>query len=76
MCDVLDRVEKKGKEIGREEGRKEGRAEGRKEGRAEQAKATAIRMFERGLSIDLIADAIGFSIETVKEWLSAPSQNK
>ncbi len=34
-CDVLDRVENRGIEIGREEGRKEGREEGRKEGKTE-----------------------------------------
>ena len=35
MCDVLDRIEEKGREEGRAEGRVEGREEGREEGRAE-----------------------------------------
>ena len=52
------------------EGHKEGRAEGRAEGREEQAKATAVRMKQKGLSLEDIADSIGFSIETVKKWLT------
>ena len=52
------------------EGHKEGRAEGRAEGREEQAKATAVRMKQKGLSLEDIADSIGFSIETVKNWLT------
>ena len=52
------------------EGHKEGRAEGRAEGREEQAKATAVRMKQKGLSLEDIADSIGFGIETVKNWLT------
>ena len=52
------------------EGHKEGRAEGRAEGREEQAKATAVRMKQKGLSLEDIAYSIGFSIETVKSWLT------
>ena len=37
-CDVLDRVENRGIEIGRKEGREEGRKEGREEGRKEGRK--------------------------------------
>nr|WP_243107363.1 helix-turn-helix domain-containing protein [Clostridium sp. TM06-18] len=40
------------------------------EGRKEQAKATAIRLNQKGLPIEDIADSIGFSIETVKNWLT------
>lgn len=40
------------------------------EGREEQAKATAIRLKQKGLPIEDIADSIGFSIETVKNWLT------
>ena len=54
-------IENKGKEIGR--------AEGRAEGREEQAKATAIRMSKKGLPVEMIADAIGFSIDEVKAWI-------
>ena len=44
-------------------------AEGRAEGREEQAKATAIRMSKKGLPVEMIADAIGFSIDEVKAWI-------
>ena len=40
------------------------------EGREEQDKATAIRLNQKGLPIEDIADSIGFSIETVKNWLT------
>ena len=82
MCNLSDAIENKGREegreegeaIGREAGRKEGeaigRTEGRKEGVVEQAKATAIRMNKKGLSLEDIAEAIDFNIETVKKWLA------
>ena len=40
------------------------------EGREEQAKSTAIKLNQKGLPIEDIADSIGFSIETVKNWLT------
>lgn len=61
MCNLGSAIENKGKEIGR--------AEGRAEGREEQAKATAIRMSKKGLPVEMIADAIGFSIDEVKAWI-------
>ena len=68
---------RKGEAIGREAGRKEGeaigRTEGRKEGVMEQARATAIRMNKKGLSLEDIAEAIDFNIETVKKWLAPVS---
>ena len=74
MCNLSSAIENKGKEIGRQEGLQEGRQEGRQEGlqegRQEQAKATAIRMNQKGLPIEVIADSVGFSIETVKEWIA------
>lgn len=57
MCNLGSAIENKGKEIGREEGREE------------QAKATAIRMSKKGLPVEMIADAIGFSIDEVKAWI-------
>ena len=62
MCNLSSAIENKGKEIGRQEGLQEGRQE--------QAKATAIRMNQKGLPIEVIADSVGFSIETVKEWIT------
>lgn len=44
------------------------RAEGKLEGEKKQAKETAIRLKEKGFSFEDIAEVIGFSVETVKEW--------
>ena len=57
MCNLGSAIENKGKEIGRAEGREE------------QAKETAIRMSKKGLPVEMIADAIGFSIDEVKAWI-------
>lgn len=62
MCKVMEDL--------RNESYAEGRKEGRAEGREEQAKATAVRMKQKGLSLEDIAYSIGFSIETVKSWLT------
>ena len=73
MCNLSDAIENRGREEGREEGEAIGREAGRKEGVIEQAKATAIRMNKKGLSLEDIAEAIDFNIETVKKWLAPMS---
>lgn len=39
------------------------------EGRESQAKDTAVRMNEKGISIEEIAEIVGFSADKVKKWL-------
>lgn len=53
-----------------EELRVESFTEGREEGRVEQAKATALKMSQKGMSIDEISELVRFSIKTVTEWLA------
>lgn len=50
--------------------RDESYAEGHAEGREEQAQMTAKNLYEQGLTIEQIARAIGFSMETVEKWLT------
>ena len=57
MCDVLDRVENKG------------RAEGRAEGEMKRAKETAHNLYSMGMSDEFIAKAVNVSIELVRQWL-------
>ena len=65
MCNLSDAIENMGRE--------KGEAIGHKAGVMEQAKATAIRMNKKGLSLEDIAEAIDFNIETVKKWLAPVS---
>ena len=69
MCNLSDAIENRG----REEGEVIGIQKGEAIGRMEQAKATAIRMNKKGLSLEDIAEAIDFNIETVKTWLAPVS---
>ena len=46
------------------------RDESRKEGKIEQAKTTALKMSQKGMSIDEIAELVGFDVKTVTEWLT------
>lgn len=62
MCKVMENL--------RDESYAEGRAEGHAEGREEQAQMTAKNLYEQGLTIEQIARAIGFSMETVEKWLT------
>ena len=62
MCKVMEDL--------REESFAEGREEGQEEGRREQAQMTARNLSVQGLSVDQIAQAVGFSVEAVKEWLA------
>ena len=73
MCDVLDRVENKGRIEGREEGRAEGWAKGKEEGKAEgemkRAKETAYNLHNMGMNDEFIAKAVNVSVELVRQWL-------
>lgn len=53
-----------------EELRVESFTEGREEGKVEQAKATALKMSQKGIPVSDIADFVGFSVKTVTEWLA------
>lgn len=68
MCDVLDRIELKG----RQEGLREGRQEGRQEGELEAKKEMAVSLAGMGVSLEKIAEAAKVNIDVVKQWL-APS---
>ena len=70
MCNLSDAIEDRGIQKGEAIGIKKGEAIGREEGTMEQAKATAIRMNKKGLSLEDIAEAIDFNIEIVKKWLA------
>ena len=61
MCDVLDRVENKG------------RIEGRAEGEMKRAKETAHNLYSMGMSDEFIAKAVNVSIELVRKWLGLVS---
>lgn len=53
----------RGIEEGREKGREKGRAEGLAEGRAEMVR----KMVAKGMSLELVADVSGLSLEKVRE---------
>ena len=38
-------------------------------GRESQAKDTAVRMCEKGISVEEIAEIVGFSTDGVKKWI-------
>ena len=61
------------REEGRKEGLKEGREKGIKEGREkgmeQQARTTALKLSQKGNSIEDIADIVGYEVETVKLWI-------
>lgn len=54
MCDVLDRVENKG----------------RREGEMKAKRESAINLRDMGMGIEFIAKAVNVSIEQVKQWLT------
>lgn len=70
MCDVLDRVENKG----REEGRKAGIKEGIKEGELKATREIAVSLVSMGLPIETVAQAVHVSTEIVEQWVRADSQ--
>ena len=85
MCEISEKWFREGAEYGRAEGRlegqREGRLEGQREGRLEgqregarnHARQTAVELKKLGLSVDKIAAAVHFSIDTVSQWLTEPA---
>lgn len=73
MCEVLDKIEDRGRMEGRREGRKEGRKEGRAEGELKGKMETAANLYRMGMDMDFIAKAVNASLATVKQWLSQTS---
>ena len=77
MCEILDRIEARGKAEGRAEGRAEGIAEGIAEGRAEgiaegeikAKKAMAEKLLQKGWSFEETADFLDVAVVDVKIWL-------
>jgi predicted transposase/invertase (TIGR01784 family) len=55
-----------GEQKGRAEGWAEGRAEGEKKGREEGIRTTALKMKQKGLPADLIAEMTGMSIADIE----------
>lgn len=53
----------------------DGKIAGKSEGKFEQARSTAIRMAQKGSSVEDIADMVGFDAETVKNWLKKAMAN-
>lgn len=68
MCDVLDRVEKRGEKRGEMIGEKRGKMIGEKRGEMKKAKETAVNMKARGFSNKDISDLIGVDIKIVENW--------
>ena len=66
----FDYARKEGLALGLEEGRVEGRVEGRAEGRAEGVKETVGKMVEAGVPVEVVAKALGMSVEEIQEMLS------
>lgn len=61
MCEVLNRIENKG--------RLEGRLEGKHEGEMARAKETAQRMWAKGYALEEIADMVSVNIDLLRQWL-------
>lgn len=73
MCEVLDRVKQKGiaegMEKGIEKGIEKGMEKGLAEGERKKARETALNLKQMGLSEEMIARAVGESIDLVRHWL-------
>ncbi len=72
MCDVLDRVEKRGELRGEKRGElrgeKKGELRGEKKGELKKAKEISRNMKTRGLSNRDISDLTGIDIKLLDDW--------
>ena len=58
MCEVLDMIEKRGYDTGYDQGYES------------SARKVAIKMYQKGIDLEDIAEIIGTGIETIRDWLS------
>ena len=67
MCEVSEKIEKRG-EL---RGEKRGELRGKQRGSEEKARSTARNLFQMGMSPEQISRAVGEDISAVKKWLAA-----
>ena len=65
MCEVLDRIEKKGIA----EGMAQGMERGMEKGALQKARETALNLNKMGLTDEMIAKAVNVSLDLVRQWL-------
>ena len=74
MCEVLDKVEQRGKKIGEEIGKKIGKEIGEEIGREigemSRAKKAAINMKMKGYSTKEISEIVEVDIDIINSWFS------
>ncbi|WP_020558031.1 Yae1 family protein [Thiofilum flexile] len=58
----------KGKELGKQEGLEEGKELGKQEGLEEGKRETARRMLAKGMTVELVAELTGLSVEQVQRF--------
>lgn len=66
LKNVIDTSYEEGREKGKEKGREEGRKEGREEGREEGKIEVVLKSYQAGLSLEVIAQITGKSIEEIE----------
>ena len=69
MCEVLDRIEKRGEQRGLEQGRKHGIKQGIEQGIEQGIKQMILRMQKNGYSIEQIARVAEMSEESIKKMI-------
>jgi len=71
MCNLSQGLVEEGIEEGRAKGIAEGRAEGIEKGRAEERAGIIIKMYNKGFTVEEIAETIDKDVEEVKEIIEA-----
>ena len=71
MCKAVRDMIDESKQEGIAAGKAEGRAEGMAAGELNKAKKMALKMYQKGDSIEKIAEMAEFSVDQVKEWINS-----
>ena len=69
MCEVLDRIEKRGEQRGLEQGRKQGIKQGIEQGIEQGIKQMILRMQKNGYSIEQIARVAEMPEKSIKKMM-------
>ena len=75
MKSFLDEIKNEGFNEGISQGLSQGLSQGISQGRTEALEQTAVTLFDMGMAVDKIAQAVHTSVNIVEEWLSVREGN-
>lgn len=69
MCQAIQEMKMKAELAGERRGERRGKQKGERNGVLKKAKEDARNFYSLGVDIEIIAKGVGYTVETIREWL-------